>query len=33
MSLLVSAAYFAIGAICLHFFVRVARSTGSLKLT
>jgi hypothetical protein len=29
----VSAVYFAVGAVCLHFFVRVARSTGSLKLT
>jgi ABC-2 type transport system permease protein len=33
MSLLVSGVYFAIGAICLHYFVRVARTTGSLKLT
>ena len=33
MSVVVSAAYLVIGTICLHFFVRVARRTGSLKLT
>jgi hypothetical protein len=33
MCLVVSSAYLAIGTVCLHLFVRVARSTGSLKLT
>jgi hypothetical protein len=33
MSVAISAAYLAVGTVCLHFFVRVARSTGSLKLT
>ena len=33
MCLVVSAAYFAIGTVCLHYFVRVARSRGTLKLT
>lgn len=33
MSFAVSAAYVAIGSVCLHYFVRVARTTGSLKLT
>ena len=33
MCLVVSAAYFAIGATCLRWFVRVARSRGTLKLT
>lgn len=33
MSFAISGAYFLIGAVCLHFFVRVARTTGSLKLT
>jgi ABC-2 type transport system permease protein len=33
MSAAVSAAYLVIGSVCLHYFVRVARRTGSLKLT
>lgn len=33
MCLVASFAYFAAGTVCLHYFVRVARSTGSLKLT
>jgi ABC-2 type transport system permease protein len=33
MCVLVSAAYVAVGALCLRVFVNVARSTGSLKLT
>jgi len=33
MCFAVSAAYLAIGGICLHYFERVARRTGSLKLT
>lgn len=33
MSFAISAAYLVIGSVCLHVFVRVARSTGSLKLT
>ena len=33
MSVAISAVYLVIGAVCLHFFVRVARRTGSLKLT
>jgi ABC-2 type transport system permease protein len=33
MCFAVSAAYLAIGTVCLHYFVRVARRTGSLKLT
>jgi hypothetical protein len=33
MCLVVSAAYFAVGATCLRWFVRVARSRGTLKLT
>lgn len=33
MSFAVSAAYLVIGSVCLHYFVRVARTTGSLKLT
>jgi len=33
MSVAISIAYVAIGSICLHYFERVARSTGSLKLT
>lgn len=33
MCLAVSSAYLAVGAVCLHFFVKVARTTGSLKLT
>ena len=33
MCFVVSAAYFAVGTVCLQWFVRVARSRGSLKLT
>lgn len=33
MSFAISGAYLLIGAVCLHFFVLVARTTGSLKLT
>ena len=33
MSFVVSGAYLVVGTVCLHFFVRVARSRGSLKLT
>jgi hypothetical protein len=33
MCLVVSAAYLAIGSVCLQAFVHVARSRGSLKLT
>jgi ABC-2 type transport system permease protein len=33
MCVVVSAAYLAIGSICLHYFVRIARSRGTLKLT
>jgi hypothetical protein len=33
MCLVVSLAYVVVGTVCLRLFVRVARSTGSLKLT
>jgi ABC-2 type transport system permease protein len=33
MSFGISAAYLLVGSVCLHFFERVARTTGSLKLT
>jgi ABC-2 type transport system permease protein len=33
MSVAISAAYLVVGSVCLHYFVRVARATGSLKLT
>ena len=33
MSFAISAAYFVVGTVCLSLFVRVARATGSLKLT
>ncbi|HEX4732610.1 MAG TPA: ABC transporter permease [Solirubrobacterales bacterium] len=33
MCFVVSTAYLVIGSVCLHYFVRVARRTGSLKLT
>jgi hypothetical protein len=33
MSVAISLAYFAVGSLCLRAFVRVARRTGSLKLT
>ena len=33
MCVVVSAAYFVVGTVCLHGFVRVARSRASLRLT